>query len=105
MLSEADRIDIVAKSPKGEIVLGISAHEDWQQNPHTLRQLDEKLKNYIHFIESGQYTNQYGNAPVVIKIMTAHPLSPKAEKLVKRVSKATGINIEADVMGAFNPFK
>ena len=104
MLSEADRIDIVAKSPKGEILLGISAHEDWNQNPHTVNQLDAKLKNYIHFIEGGQYRSQYGNAPVLIKIMTAHPLSPKAEKLIKRVSKATGINIEADVMGASNPF-
>jgi hypothetical protein len=105
MLSETSRIDIVAQSPDGKIVLAISAHEDWSENPHTLDQLDEKLKNYVHFIEGGQYQDQFGNAPVFIEIMTAYPLSPKAEKLVKRVSRSTGIEIKTQVMGVLDLFK
>jgi hypothetical protein len=106
MLSETTKLDIVAQAPDGKIVLAISAHEDWSKNPHTLDQLDEKLRNYIYFIEDGQYEDQFGDKPVFIQIMTAYPLSPAAEKLVKRVSRSTGIEIKAEVMGVFNnPYK
>ncbi|MCB2214422.1 hypothetical protein KQH50_03390 [bacterium] len=106
MLSETTKLDIVAQAPDGGIVLAISAHEDWSKNPYTLDQLDEKLRNYVYFIDGGQYEDQFGDKPVSIQIMTAYPLSRAAEKLVKRVSRSTGIEIKTEVMGVMpNPFK
>jgi hypothetical protein len=105
MLSEANRIDFVAESPQGEIVLAISAHLDWKQHPKTVKQLDKKLQNYVRYIEGGQYSEQYGNAPVFIQIMTAYPLSPQAEKLVQKVQNATGIDIKVEVMGPYGALR
>jgi len=101
MLSEPNRIDIIAKSPEGEIILAISAHEDWGKKPHTIEQLEKKLQSYIRFIENGQYEESYGNAPVIIQIMTAYALSPEAEKVCQKVENATGIEIKVLVMGLF----
>lgn len=105
MLSEPNRIDFVAQSPEGEIVLAISAHLDWKENPETVKELDRKLRTYVRYIEGGQCSEQYGNSPVSIQIMTAHPLSPEAERLVQKVENASGINVKVVVTGAFDPFR
>lgn len=98
MLSEENRIDIIARAPDGRIVLAISAHEDWNTAPHTLEQLDRKLKTYVRFVESGQCAQEYGHAPITIEIMTAYPLSPQAASLVEKVEMACGIEIRVHVM-------
>lgn len=104
-LSETERIDFIAKSKEGEFLLAISAHLDWNKNPKTVKDLEKKLRNYIHYIEGGQFAEEYGNSPVHIEIMTAYELSPEAEQLVDRVQRTSGIAIKATVMGTFNPFK
>lgn len=105
MLSEPNKIDFVAQSPEGEIVLAISAHLDWEENPETVGELDKKLRNYIQYIEGGQYRDEYGHSPVFIQIMTAYPLSPEAESLVERVENATGVDVKVTVMGPLSPFQ
>lgn len=104
-LSEPDKLDIVAKSNEGEVVLGISAIKDWKDNPSMVKDLDNKLRSYIRYIESDQFTKEYGNSPVFIQIMTAYELSPEAVQLVEKVKKASGFEIKAVVTGVFNPWK
>jgi hypothetical protein len=104
-LSEPNKLDIVAKSKEGEIVLGISAIKDWKDNPGMVKDLDNKLRSYIRYIESDQYTKEYGHSPVFIQIMTAYELSPEAVQLVDKVKKASGIDIRTLVTGVFNPWK
>jgi hypothetical protein len=104
-LSEPDKLDIVARSKEGEIVLGISAIHDWKNDPQMVKDLDNKLRSYIRYIESDKYTQEYGNSPVFIQIMTAYELSPEAVQLVDKVKKASGIEIKTQVTGVFNPWK
>lgn len=104
-LSETTKLDIVAESKQGEIILAISAAQNWKKNPSMVKDLEKKLRNYIHYIESDQYTQKHGDSPVIIDIMTAHKLSPEAIQLVDKVHKASGIDIKITVMGAFNPFR
>jgi hypothetical protein len=104
-LSEPNKLDIVAKSKEGEIVLGISANHDWKNDPKMVQELDIKLRTYIAYIESDTYTKEYGKSPVFIQIMTAYELSPEAVQLVDKVKGASGIEIKTVVTGVFNPWK
>ena len=105
-LSETEKLDIVAKSKQGEIVLVISAFQDWNADPDMLKDLDKKLQNYISYIESDKYTEEYGNSPVFIEIVSVHQFSPEAIKLAEKVQMASGVDVKTTVMGgAFsNPF-
>ena len=105
-LSETNKLDIVARSKQDEIVLVISAAQDWKKDPSMLKDLDKKLRNYISYIESDKYTQEYGNSPVFIEIVSVHQFSPEATQLAEKVQMASGIEIKTTVMGdAFiNPF-
>ena len=98
-LSETDRIDIVAKSPQGEIVLAMTAAGDWNNDSSMTGDLVKKLRTYHSFIKSEEFKQQHGNSPVYIQIMTNCELSPEADQLVQKVQKTTGIDIKTQVSG------
>jgi hypothetical protein len=84
-VTEPNKIDFIAK-PNGEdrVYLIISDHLDWvtDEGEHLLV-LQEKLNNYLHYIESGQLIEnypQYKETPVRIRVRGKYPLSAEAAK-------------------------
>ena len=61
-ISDTDVVDgIAVDTNAGQVVLLISDHLPWDDGAHT-RLLEQKLGSYIHFIRSGQITEQYPDA-------------------------------------------
>jgi hypothetical protein len=91
---EPDKIDFVAR-PDGEdrIYLVISDHLDWvtEEGEHLLV-LQEKLNNYLHYIESGQPIEdypQFRGMPVGIRVRGKYPLSTEATKFYRLAEAKT----------------
>jgi hypothetical protein len=104
-VSEPGKIDLTLRAKTGEIVLAINAFQDWKKNPSMINDLEKKLRNYINYIEDGQYAQEYGNDPVFIQIVSEYDLSQEAEQLVKKVERSSGIEIRISIMGKIkNPF-
>ena len=51
-LEEPDRIDVVARSPAGEIVFAIISVRDWSEDDTMVDQLEAKLRNYVASAQS-----------------------------------------------------
>jgi len=98
VLEKTHRIDIIAKSPTGEIELTISAVEDWEHDDEALELLDKKIKVYISFIRSPQFQQEYGNAPVYITLSAAHEPTAEIRALMTAVTEATGIRMHIEVL-------
>lgn len=104
-VTEAKTIDMwgIPKWDNNKIILGIADHLEWgdrtQQGEHLLV-LQEKINNYIAFIESGEiYTEipgAIGKSPV-IRIQGKYELSEQGELFVDSVAetlKEVGIGFE-----------
>ena len=85
-------IDFVGIDEKaGEAVLTISDHLDWEdpKNDHLLM-LQDKINDYLAFIESGELLQKYpaakGKTPV-IQIYAKHPVNELAQDFLKRATQ------------------
>jgi hypothetical protein len=103
MLSETNRIDIIAQSPEGEIILVITAAEDWSDE-HALELLSDKIDTYVSFIKDPQFQDEYGSATAYIELVAMHEPTSQVQELLDAASAATGIRIgirkmEIDIEG------
>jgi hypothetical protein len=77
-----DRLGIDRES--GDVRLMISDHLNWDEDEgEHLLTLQEKLNNYLEFVESGQLYKQYPQAAgrkIVFYVMGKFPLSDEAAK-------------------------
>jgi|SRR5678809_586292 hypothetical protein len=55
-------VDAISADPKGNIVLTISDHLEWDENSEHLLVLQNKINDYLSFIESGQIYSDYTHA-------------------------------------------
>jgi hypothetical protein len=53
-LDQAEVVDLITKSPSGEIVLIMSDTGTWDGSPERVLQLQDKLNTYYEFVRSGQ---------------------------------------------------
>lgn len=60
-VTNSDVVDFTSISPKGDVVLTISDHLEWDNNEHILI-LQDKINAYLRFIESGDIYQQYPEA-------------------------------------------
>ncbi len=60
-VNQTDTVDIISTTPDGKIILTISDHNSWDETWH-LQLLQDKIKSYLQFIESGQIFEDYSNA-------------------------------------------
>ncbi len=95
-LAETNRIDITAESPTGEILLVIVASRDWSRERVMLRELSEKVHNYVSYIKSSRYKQEFGDKPAKICLMTFFEPTDEVKTLVDKASAATQIPIEID---------
>jgi len=104
MLTDTNRIDFVAQSPTGEIVLVISAAEDWSTDEHALELLSEKIDTYVSHIEDPRFKAEYGSATAYIEVVTMREPTPQVQELLDAASAATGVRMnirkmEMDIEG------
>jgi hypothetical protein len=102
-LKDPDRLDIVEKSPQGEIVFVIVALGDWSADADMLGQMKAKLRHCVSFAGSEQYTSQYATAMPRIVLSTTHALSSQADELVRQTSAESGIPIDVHEYAAPPP--
>ena len=61
-VDQTNVVDIIGKTPTGEITLTISDHLDWTETADHLLTLQEKLNTYLRFLESGEVYERYPDA-------------------------------------------
>jgi hypothetical protein len=99
-LSDADRIDVVARGPSGEIVLGIVATEPWGDGEREAEQLTGKLSTYLSFIRGEAFRAEYGSAPASVRLMTVEQPPELVRKLIDATSAAFGVEIKVEHLPA-----
>jgi hypothetical protein len=96
-------IDFVAQAPDGRVMLVVSNHLEWS-DPRLPSLLEQKLRNYVAFITTGQLASQYPEVarhPVTIRVSSMHrPDGPGVGYLhqVRNRLAGLGIGFEADDM-------
>ncbi len=103
VLSEANRIDVVAEKPGGEVVLGIVAPESWSDRDRLLGQLTDKLCTYLRFIHSREYRSRFGSSPAAILLLTAEEPPQEVRRLVDATSRAAKLRIDVERVPAVEP--
>lgn len=61
-VEDAKIIDIIGTDPKGIVILTISDHLEWDEEMKHLLLLQNKINDYLAFIESGQIYSDYPSA-------------------------------------------
>jgi len=59
MIDESDRIDIIAKNPRGIIEIIAFDTRKWSEIPNAKNLVQEKFRTYKRFAESESFVNQY----------------------------------------------
>jgi hypothetical protein len=89
-IDKIDRLGIDRKT--GDMRLLISDHLDWNENEgEHLLVLQQKLNNYLEFVESGQLYTKYPRAAgkkIIFYVMAKYPLSDEASKFYRLAEKA-----------------
>ena len=86
-------IDFVsANKERNRVYLTISDHLDWsaEDEEHHLLSLQEKIQNYLHFVESGQlakYRPDFKELPVTIHVRAKYPLRGEGVKFYEAAQK------------------
>jgi hypothetical protein len=102
---ESDVIDAIGIDGRGQVVLTIADHLDWDDEDAHLLALQEKLNGYLRFIESGQLDEVYPDATgrdrvISLTLMVKAPRS--AEQFLSRVAhtlQAAGIGFRHEYRG------
>jgi hypothetical protein len=61
-VSDINIIDFISTDPSGNIVLTISDHLEWDEELEHILLLQNKINNYLNFIEKGQIYTDYPTA-------------------------------------------
>ncbi|MEP7238092.1 MAG: DUF6572 domain-containing protein [Ferruginibacter sp.] len=74
-IDQLDKIDIISTTQKGEVILHIADHLEWDNEKEHILLLQDKINAYLQFIESGEVFENYPNAinnKVAIEIIFKH---------------------------------
>lgn len=84
---DLDKIDSIGVKDDTLILLIID-YLDWQYEDMHLEQLQEKINNYLIFIQNKQYLEHYdGIQNIVISIQFKFKLSQKAKQFIEIITK------------------
>ena len=81
-------IDVISTDTKGRVILTISDHLEWDEKLEHLLILQNKINDYLAFIESGQIYIDYPSAhgkPIIIDIMAKYLPDETANKFLRIV--------------------
>ena len=83
-------IDSISLDKKGEVMLTISDHLEWDDNIEHLELLQKKINLYLEFIENGELLENYPDAKgrnVIINIIAKYLPDKVAESFLQRVKQ------------------
>ena len=91
---DKNKIDGIGKSKtENKIALMIADHLDWENELQHLTLLQEKINDYISFIESGQIYNIYSDIKsidgFIFELEFKYKITENCRKLLDVVSKST----------------
>jgi hypothetical protein len=94
VISELNKIDFLTKPhDEARISLIVTDHLAWTENEgEHLLMLQQKLNNYLYYIESGRLAvdyPQYKDMPVTIEVIGKFPLSEEAAKFYSLATART----------------
>lgn len=99
-IEQANTVDFVSVDPTtNEVVLTISDDLPWDAENNHLMHLQNKLNNYLAFIESGELLRAYPHAEgrgVVIDVVCQHPVSVCGQLFFVQaasIAKGAGFNL------------
>src|SRR5437879_6048264 len=81
-IEDSRTIDIISMEKEGTCILTISDHLDWAETEGHIKLLQNKLNDYLAFIESGEIYEQYPKAkdrPIRLRVMFQHAPDQKAK--------------------------
>ena len=92
-IEQTDVVDFIITDPKtGEVSLAISDHLPWDEDARMhMYLLQEKVKAYLRFFESGEIYEACPAAkgrPLIIEVVGKYPMTREAEAFFKRVADA-----------------
>jgi hypothetical protein len=105
-IEQVDAVDLVTHDPKtDEYALIMVETRPWSDSPERLKQLQDKVNNYLHFALDGQLADRYPGArgrPIRIQLdCPARPTGKTADflrALEEAVHKA-GVRFVVNVLG------
>jgi len=103
-------VDIISKDKNGDIVLTISDHLDWRDTRQHLTVLQEKINDYLAFLESGEIYKKYPNArgnQIRIKVVFQYKPTPETHSFLreaKSIVEGAGAGFGHELFAA-TPYK
>lgn len=89
-IEDTNVIDVIASDSEGFVVLAISDHLSWSDDPlRHMWLLQEKLNKYLAFLESEEIYDSYPHyrgQPVKIRVVAKYPLTDGAADFYKKVT-------------------
>lgn len=99
-IDQTNVIDFISTDRQtGNVILTISDHWDWSDSNNHIFQLQEKINNYIRFIESGEIYEAYPTAKakeLTIQIINQYEIPLIATEFIKSLEsilKTIGIKL------------
>ena len=90
-MQKHNEVDVVSLSPNGkDVVLSLVETRPWDGDGKNLLDMQEKLKNYLNYVESGQLYKQYPEAKgrkVRFRLHAEHPPDAKTEQFIRLVKE------------------
>src|SRR5438270_275001 len=92
-VEDTDTIDFIASDPRGEIMLVMVEHREWDGSDERLCQLEEKINNYASFALEGQLLEQHPELvgkPVRLELRYASPPDPATSRFLDLAREKLG---------------
>ena len=105
-VDQTNVVDIISKSPTGEITLTISDHLDWTDTADNLWTLQEKLNTYLRFLESGEVYERYPDAvgrALIVHVIFKFPPNLEARSFLakaKSIVENAGFQFQFELLSA-----
>ena len=68
MFGELDKIDILAETKTGEVVMVLVCNGFIDGSPETQKALLDKMEGYLNHTQSEEFQKEYGDWPVILRV-------------------------------------
>ncbi len=68
MFGELDKIDILAETKTGEVLMVLVCNGFIDGSPETQKALLDKMEGYLNHTQSEEFQKEYGDRPVILRV-------------------------------------